>query len=111
MKHSMHDVLLIAVMAGVTALLRAMPFLLFPEGRPVPRTVQRLSSILPYAVIGMLVVYCFKSINVFTSPFGLPELIAGALVAVLYIWKRSTLLSITAGTVCYMLLVQVVFAV
>lgn len=39
----------------------------------------------------------------------LPELLCTALVAALHIWKRNTLLSIAAGTVAYMLLVQLVF--
>ena len=109
MKNTMHDILLVAVMAGVTVLLRAIPFLLFPEGRPVPELVKKLSNVLPYAVIGMLVVYCMKNINICAAPFGLPELISAAAVAALYIWKRSTMISIAAGTVCYMLLIQVVF--
>jgi len=50
-----------------------------------------------------------KDISFFDSPFGLPELIACAVVAALHVWKRSSLLSIGVGTVCYMLLVQLVF--
>jgi branched-subunit amino acid transport protein AzlD len=42
-------------------------------------------------------------------PFALPELIATAVVVVLYLWKRNTLLSIGVGTVLYMALVQLVF--
>lgn len=40
----------------------------------------------------------------------LPELIAIAVTAGLHLWKRNTLISIGAGTVVYMLLVQLVFA-
>lgn len=39
----------------------------------------------------------------------LPELISIALVVLLHLWKRQMLLSIAGGTVCYMLLVQLVF--
>ena len=35
--------------------------------------------------------------------------IAGLLVGVLHVWKSNTLLSVISGTVCYMLLVQLVF--
>lgn len=96
-------------MAIVTVILRGAPFIIFPEGKPVPPIVDRISRILPYAVIGMLVVYCLKGISFAAAPFGLPELISVAFVSLLYVWKRSTLISIAAGTVCYMLLIQVVF--
>ena len=57
----------------------------------------------------MLVVYCLKDVAPASAPFGIPEAIGCAVVALLHIWKRNTLLSIGAGTVCYMLLVQFVF--
>lgn len=109
MSGTVHDLLLVAVMAAVTIALRALPFLLFPEGREVPELVTRLSNVLPTAVIGMLVIYCLRSVDVLTAPFGLPELIAVGVVILCHVWKRNTLLSILAGTVCYMLLIQLVF--
>ena len=36
-------------------------------------------------------------------------MIAILVVVVLHVWKRQMLLSIAGGTVCYMLLVQIVF--
>ena len=104
-----HSLALIAVMALVTALLRFLPFLLFPEGKHAPRVITYLSGMLPSAVIGMLVVYCLKDVQPLAAPHGLPELIAVAAVAWSYVWKRNTLLSVLGGTVVYMLLVQVVF--
>lgn len=71
--------------------------------------IQYLGKVLPPAVIGMLVIYCLKSVNVLAAPFGLPELIAVAAVILLHVWKRNNLLSIGAGTVLYMFLIQVVF--
>lgn len=59
--------------------------------------------------MGMLVVYCLRGIDVLHMPYGLPELIAVAAVMLLHVWKRNSLLSIGAGTVLYMFLVQVVF--
>lgn len=64
---------------------------------------------LPYAIMGMLVVYCLKDVDVTCIPFGIPEVMGCAVVALLHVWKRNTLLSIGVGTVCYMLLVQFVF--
>ena len=99
----------IAVMALVTAALRFLPFLLLGGDKKTPQIVQKLGRILPYAIMGMLVVYCLKGVT-FTSAAGfVPSLLACLAVGVLYVWKRNTLVSIVAGTVCYMLLVQIVF--
>jgi branched-subunit amino acid transport protein AzlD len=100
---------LVLVIAAVTMLLRFFPFLIFGSGRQTPAYITYLSTVLPYAIMGMLVVYCLKSVSLFTAPHGLPELLAGALVVGLHLWKRNTLLSIAAGTVAYMFLVQIVF--
>ena len=106
---TVHVILLIGVTALVTALLRFLPFLLFGGKRETPAVVQYLGRVLPYAIMGMLVVYCLKGITISAAPFGAPELIASAAVILLHIWKRNTLLSIVAGTLCYMFLVQTVF--
>ena len=100
---------LILVMAFVTAALRFLPFVIFSKGRKVPAVVAYLGRVLPYAVMAMLVVYCLKGISFVKMPFGLSELISVVLVVVLHVWKRNTLLSIVGGTVCYMVLVQMVF--
>jgi len=105
----LHSALMIAVMALVTAALRFLPFLIFGKKRATPPLISYLGQVLPYAVMGMLVVYCLKDVSFVNAPFGIPELIGCAVVALLHIWKRSTLLSIGAGTVCYMLLVQFIF--
>lgn len=100
---------MIAVMVLVTAALRFLPFIVFNSNQKTPKIIEKLSNILPYAIMGMLVVYCIKSIS-FTSIAGfLPIMIASLVVVVLHIWKRSTLISIIGGTVCYMILVQLVF--
>lgn len=98
----------LAVVLG-TMVTRFLPFVIFPEGKTPPAFIGYLSTVLPYAVIGLLVVYCMKD-AVFTSLHGLPELIAIAFIVVLHKWKHNTLLSIGAGTVLYMALVQTVFA-
>ena len=100
------SLMLIAVMAGVTILLRFLPFLLFSKG--TPKAVLYLGEVLPRAIMAMLVVYCLKGVSVISAPFGIPELIAVLLVVILHKWKHNTLLSILAGTLCYMFLVQVV---
>ena len=104
-----HSALLIAVIALVTALLRFLPFLIFGEHRKTPPLVAYLGDVLPFAIMGMLVVYCLKDVSITAAPFGIPEVVGCAVVTLLHSWKRNTLLSIGAGTVCYMLLVQFVF--
>jgi branched-subunit amino acid transport protein AzlD len=98
---------LVAVMAAMTILLRFLPFLIFRSG--TPKYVAYLGRVLPSAIIGMLVVYCLKDISLFAQPFGIPELLAVACVVAVQAWKRNSLISILAGTVIYMVLVQMVF--
>ena len=85
-------------------------FLPFPDNKPIPKVVEYLGRTLPAAMMGLLVVYCLRNVDIAAAPHGLPELIALAVVTGLHLWKRNVLLSIGAGTVVYMVLVQVVFA-
>lgn len=103
------SLLIILVVAITTFTTRAIPFLLFPKGRELPETVQYLGKVLTPAIIGMLVIYCLKDTSVLESPYGIPELISVLAVAILHVWKRNNLLSIGAGTVLYMFLIQSVF--
>ena len=105
----MHAIATIAVCAVVTAVLRFLPFLIFGENRKTPEVIAYLGRVLPFAIMGMLVVYCLKDVSFTSTPFGIPEIIGCATVTGLHMWKRSTLLSIGVGTVVYMLLVQFVF--
>lgn len=98
------------VMAGYLVLgLGFLPFLIFGGGKKTPPFIAYLGRVLPCAIIGMLVVFCLRNIDLHSAAGFLPELIACALTAALHLWRRNTLLSIGAGTVCYMLLVQWVF--
>lgn len=100
----------IAVMAAVTFLTRALPFLLFDRGDHPPRIVLYLGQVLPPAIIAMLIVYCLKGVS-FASPAGwVPSLLAGLTGLVLHLWKKNDLISIFGATVLYMVLVQGVFS-
>ena len=107
--NNIHSVLLVAVTALVTIAIRFLPFLIFGDKRKTPGFVQYLGKVLPYAIMGMLVVFCLKGISFADAPHGIPELAASLLVVLLHVWKRSTLISIVGGTAFYMFLVQVVF--
>ena len=103
------QIITVAMVVLGTAVTRFLPFLLFPAGRPTPKYVQYLGKVLPAAVFGLLVVYSLKDVSILTGSHGIPELISIVLVIVLHVWKRQMLLSIAGGTVCYMLLMQMVF--
>lgn len=103
------QIITIAVVTVTTMLTRFLPFLVFPAGKPTPKYVQYLGKVLPAAIFGMLVIYCLKDVSILNGSHGIPELISIAVVIVLHLWKRQMLLSIGGGTVCYMLLVQLVF--
>ena len=104
-----HDILLVIVAVLVTALTRFLPFWIFRGDKPTPKLILYLGKVLPFAIMGMLVVYCLKDISFFAPPYGIPEVIGCLCVAGLHLWKRNTLLSIGGGTLVYMLLVQFVF--
>lgn len=110
MSGTIHSALLVAVMALVTMLLRFLPFWVFGGKKGTPKLITCLGKVLPFAIMGMLVVYCLKSADFLAPPHALPELISCTVVVLLHVWKRSTMLSITGGTICYMLLAQVIFA-
>ena len=107
--NELHAVLTVAVISAVTILLRFVPFIIFRSGRKTPAYITYLGNVLPFAIMGMLVVFCLKNISFIQSPHGIPEIIAGTVVVLLHVWKRNSLVSIIGGTACYMLLVQLVF--
>ena len=106
MSGTLHAALVIAVCAGVTVILRALPFVCFGGKRGMPGRIMRLGSVLPPAIMAALVVYCLKDVPYGTMREGVCQLIAAASVVALHSWKRSTLLSIGAGTALYMLLIR-----
>lgn len=101
--------IMIIIMTVITYLIRALPFLLFPGNKKTPAFILYLGKVLPYAIIGMLIVYCLKNVSLITAPFAIPEAISIAAIVLVHLWKRNTLLSIGGGTLLYMFLVQVIF--
>ena len=99
----------ILVMAAVTLLTRALPFLLFDRGEAPPKVVLYLGRVLPPAVIAMLIVYCLRTMSFSALGNWVPFVAAGLVTVGLHLWKRNDLLSIFGGTVLYMFLVQSVF--
>ena len=98
----------LAVALGAMAT-RVTPFVLFPDGKRPPEVVTYLGNVLPSVMMGLLVVYCLKSVPILASPHGLPELISIAFIVFIHLWRKNVLLSICCGTALYMFLVQAVF--
>ena len=92
-----------------TMITRFLPFIIFSRNQKTHPYITYLGKVLPYAVIGLLVVYCFKDTKLLQPAYGLPELIAIIFIFLLHSWKNNPLLSIGAGTAVYMLLVQLIF--
>lgn len=103
---NMHALGIVLVCAGVTVALRALPFVFFGGKKGVPRIVAALGSTLPPAIMAALVVYCLKSVPYGALADGVRQLAAAALVVVVHLFKRNTLLSISAGTALYMILIR-----
>lgn len=103
------SILIIAIMAGVTFLTRVIPFILWGKNSTLPPLIRYLGNVLPFAMMGLLVVYCLRNTVILSAPYGIPELIAVIVVIGLHCWKRNNLISILGGTALYMFLIQVVF--
>lgn len=102
----LHGVLIIIVMTLGTVITRFLPFFIFPPGKPTPAIITYLGKTLPYATMALLVVYCLREVKPLSSPHGIPEFISILLIVVLHRLKENSLLSIGAGTACYMILIQ-----
>ena len=104
---STYIILALITSGVVTFAIRLFPFLVLRNQTNLSNRMQFISAVLPQAIITILVVYCLKDISFVNAPFGIPELIAVAIVVLLQWWKENTLLSIFVPTVIYMLLLQV----
>lgn len=103
------QIIIIAVCVLATITTRFLPFLIFSSKRPTPKYIQYLGKALPSAIFGMLVIYCLKNVSILQGSHGFPELIAILVTIGMHLWQKKMLLSIACGTVCYMLLIQLVF--
>lgn len=104
----LHSMLIVAVTAGGTILLRFLPFFVFGE-KKTPEFLDYLGKFLQYAIMAMLVVYCLKGVSFAAAASWLPAVLGVTVVVVLHVWKRNTLISIVGGTICYMIMVQGIF--
>lgn len=105
-----HAIITILILAVITLIIRALPFIVLRGNKPVPEFVTYLGKVLPYALIAMLVVYCLKDISFSQGgTYGIPEVISIIFIVIIHKLKHNMLLSVGCGTILYMFLVQFLF--
>ncbi|MDR1569353.1 MAG: AzlD domain-containing protein [Oscillospiraceae bacterium] len=100
-------VITIVIIAICTLITRALPFWLFSGERAAPRFLPYLGSALPYAVIGMLIIYCLRDFSFAQPSRALSQGIGVAVTAALYLWRKHSLIAIVGGTAAYMLALRI----
>ena len=103
------ELLTVAAVVAGTMVTRFLPFIIFPANKKTPPAITFLGQMLPAAVMGLLVIYCFKDVSFLSGTHGIPELLATAVTVLLQVFVRNMLLTIAGGTIFYMYLVQYVF--
>ena len=103
------EMLTVAAVVAGTMVTRFLPFIIFPANKKTPPAITFLGQMLPAAVMGLLVIYCFKDVSFLSGTHGIPELLATAVTILLQVFVRNMLLTIAGGTIFYMYLVQYVF--
>lgn len=98
--------IIILICMGATFFERALPFLVF-RGKEVPEVMDYLGKVLPMAIMLTLTVYCVRNISFSSLAMWAPQLISCAVTVCVHLWKRNTLLSISAGTLCCMILSRI----
>jgi branched-subunit amino acid transport protein AzlD len=98
--------LILIVVALVTGLTRALPYLLFGGRKDLPGIVHYLGTVLPASIMIILVIYCLRNIDLTVFPFGMAELLSVGIVIVAQVTKRNAFFSIFLGTACYMILIR-----
>ncbi|HJA27837.1 MAG TPA: AzlD domain-containing protein [Candidatus Limosilactobacillus intestinigallinarum] len=107
------QVITIAIAAVTNFITRWLPFRLFTSGKDeqdeLSPFIKGIGAFLPAAIMGMLVVYCYRNINLLSGNHGLPDLIAGLITVVIHLWRQSMFLSLIVGTVSYIILINFIF--
>ncbi|MCQ2586720.1 MAG: AzlD domain-containing protein [Treponema sp.] len=113
MKYTLIQILIISLAIGALIFLeRAFPFLLFSKKEP-PKFIRFIERFIPPLVMSVLVVYCLKDMTFYSSETGLtpagfvPYIAASLVTTVLHLWKKNPLLSISGGTILYMILIRI----
>lgn len=97
-------ILTIVIASLITYGTRLLPFMVFAWRKELPLWVSYLGQVLPPAAIALLVVYCFKDVALFITPYGFKELIGVGVTIVVHLLKRNYIVSIALGTLVYIIL-------
>ena len=89
--------------SAVTVGLRLLPFLVIGPLR-TSGVVRFLGVHMPAGVMVVLVAYTVRDVPLRPWPHGLPEACAIAATAAVHLWRANAVVSIVAGTACYIAL-------
>lgn len=95
----------IAIMAVVNFITRVFPFLFFRKNE-LPWYIVFIEKYFPAVIMTILIVYSVKDVDFSLAPYGLKELGGIVFTAGLHLLFKNYLISIFAGTIFYMALVQ-----
>lgn len=98
--------LLVLALTLGTLLTRFIPFWFFPDNKPLPPWLSRLGQQLPFASLGMLLVYALKDVNLNSSPYGLNEGLSLMVITLIHKMQKNMLVSIFTGLFFYLILVN-----
>lgn len=101
-------IIYIAVATIITFLLRLLPLVFYTRLKNIPPLFNRLTDVLPLAIMAILLVYCLR--DGFKAPLtsGL-ALSGGTIVTVLvHLFRKNTMLSIICGTAVYMIILRII---
>ncbi|MCL2380292.1 MAG: AzlD domain-containing protein [Treponema sp.] len=108
MSESIITAAIIGIVAIMTWITRGLPYILFAKKSPPP-VVTYLGAVLPASIMVILVIFCLRNTQFTVYPYGAAEFISVALVAVMQFWRKNLIISVFAGTVCYMVLIRTLF--
>ena len=109
----MQEMIMVTAAAAATMLTRFAAFIIFRPNKPTPYYIQYLGKVLPASVFAMLVVYCLRDLPFYGDTNGLlcglpldtfARLCGIAVTILVHLWRRNLMLSIAAGTACYMMM-------
>ncbi|MDR3259872.1 MAG: AzlD domain-containing protein [Fusobacteriaceae bacterium] len=101
---------MVSIAGIVTFVIRAFPFIVMSKkNESMEKYMMYLSKVLPPAIVGVLIIYSLKDTKFLVPSNVIPKLLALIVVILLQLWKKNSLISIFAGTVLYMFLVQKIF--
>lgn len=95
----------IAIMAVVNYITRVFPFVFFRKNE-LPTYLVFIEKFFPAVIMTILIFYSIKDIDFSLAPYGLKEVGGIIFTAILHITLKNYLVSIFAGTIFYMVLIQ-----